>query len=156
MPNSPPDPQEIARRTLEIIPFVMRVMNAEMRSSGLDIVPSHMGLLRMLTARPHTLGELARIMVVSAPTMSNTITMMEERGWVQRERDTKDRRVVYVKLSAYGCEMLDKIDQFTAARISEILAPLTEGQRHTLLDGLVLLNDRFADALGNYGVENSP
>ena len=155
MTNPPPDPQEIARRTLEIIPFVMRVMNAEMRSTRLDIVPSHMGLLGMLTARPHTLGELARTMVVSAPTMSNTITMMEERGWVERERDTKDRRVVYVKLSPYGREMLDKIDHFTEARISEILAPLTEEQRQTLLDGLILLNERFADALGNYAVENT-
>jgi len=150
MTNTPPDPQEIARRTLEIIPFVMRVMNAEMRSTRLDIVPSHMGLLGMLTARPHTLSELARTMVVSAPTMSNTITMMEERGWVERERDTKDRRVVHVKLSPYGREMLDKIDRFTEARISEILAPLSDEQRQTLLDGLTLLNDRFVDALGQY------
>jgi DNA-binding MarR family transcriptional regulator len=128
----------------------MRVMNAEMRSTRLDIVPSHMGLLGMLTARPHTLGELARTMVVSAPTMSNTITMMEDRGWVERERDTKDRRVVYVKLSPVGREMLAKIDRFTADRISDILAPLTDEQRQTLLDGLTLLNERFAEALGQY------
>lgn len=150
MSNPPPDPEEIARRTLEIIPFVMRVMNAEMRSTRLDIIPSHMGLLGMLTVRPHTLGELARSMAVSAPTMSNTITMMEERGWVVRERDTEDRRVVYVSLSPYGREMLDKIDHFTAARISDILAPLNAEQRQTLLEGLILLNDRFLDALGQY------
>lgn len=148
MPIPTPDSEEIARRTLQIIPFIMRVMNAEMRSTRLDIVPSHMGLLGMLTTRSHTLGELARAMTVSAPTMSNTITMMEERGWVERERDTKDRRVVYVKLSPLGREMLDKIDHFTAARISEILAPLSDEQRSTLLEGLTLLNDRFVEALG--------
>ena len=140
--------QEIARRTLEIIPFVMRVMTAEMRSSQLDIAPSHMGLLGMLTVRPYTLGELAKQMSVSAPTMSNTITVLETRGWVTRERDKNDRRVVYVMLSAQGREMLDAIDHYTAARISEYLAPLTDQERRTLLDGLTLLQERFIAALG--------
>jgi len=143
------DLHEIARRTLEIIPFVMRVMGAEMRSTRLDIAPSHMGLLGMLTVRPYTLGELARQMAVSAPTMSNTVSVLEERGWVTRERDTIDRRVVYVALSPNGREMLRAIDQFTAERISEILAPLSEIERQTLLEGLTLLNDRFAAAMSN-------
>lgn len=148
MSTHPTDLEEIARRTLEIIPFVMRVMGAEMRSARLDIAPSHMGLLGMLTVRPYTLGELAKQMAVSAPTMSNTISMMEERGWVTRERDTHDRRVVYVALSEYGREMLRKIDEFTAERISEILGPLSDSERKTLLEGLTLLNDRFVAAMG--------
>ena len=141
---------EIARRILEIIPFVMRVMTAEMRSSQLDIAPSHMGLLGMLTVRPYTLGELARQMAVSAPTMSNTITVLETRGWVTRERDHDDRRVVYVALSAAGREMLDAIDHYTAERISEYLAPLNSQERQTLLDGLTLLQERFIAALGGH------
>lgn len=140
--------QEIARRTLEIIPFVMRVMTAEMRTSQLDIAPSHMGLLGMLTVRPYTLGELAKQMSVSAPTMSNTITVLETRGWVTRERDNTDRRVVHVMLSAEGREMLDAIDRYTAQRISEYLAPLDGQERQTLLDGLTLLQERFIAALG--------
>jgi DNA-binding MarR family transcriptional regulator len=147
--TSPPDSRDIARRTLQIIPFVMRVMNAELRSAQLDVVPSHMGLLGMLSTRPHTLTEMARAMSVSAPTMSNTITTLETRGWVERERDTQDRRVVYVRLSQQGQQMLDKIDQFTEERLTEILAPLTEHERNILMAGLNLLNDRFAEALGH-------
>jgi DNA-binding MarR family transcriptional regulator len=147
--SSPPDPHEIARRTLEIIPFVMRVMNAELRSTRLEVIPSHMGLLGMLTTRPHTLSEMARAMSVSAPTMSNTISTLEARGWVERERDTRDRRVVYVRLSEHGRHMLDKIDQFTEDRLTEILAPLDDHERATLLHGLTLLNERFASALGH-------
>lgn len=137
----------IARRTLEIIPFVMRVMTAEMRSSQLDIAPSQMGLLGMLTLRPYTLGELARQMAVSAPTMSNTITVLEARGWVTRERDRTDRRVVYVALSSEGRQMLGAIDHYTAERISEYLAPLDDRQRQTLLEGLTLLQERFIAAM---------
>jgi DNA-binding MarR family transcriptional regulator len=144
--------QEIARRTLEIIPFVMRVMTAEMRSSQLDIAPSHMGLLGMLTVRPYTLGELAKQMAVSAPTMSNTITVLETRGWVTRERDKTDRRVVYVTLSHEGRQMLGAIDHYTAQRISEYLAPLNDQERQTLLDGLTLLHERFTAAMGGHHV----
>jgi DNA-binding MarR family transcriptional regulator len=152
MPDEAANLQEIARRTLEIIPFVMRVMTAEMRSSQLDIAPSHMGLLGMLTVRPYTLGELAKQMSVSAPTMSNTITVLETRGWVARERDKADRRVVYVMLSPQGREMLDAIDHYTAQRISEYLAPLNSQERQTLLDGLTLLQERFIAALGGQHV----
>lgn len=151
MDAEPINLNDIARRTLEIIPFVMRVMTAEMRSTRLDIAPSHMGLLGTLTVRPHTLSELARQMAVSAPTISNTVTVLEERGWVKRIRDTRDRRVIHVALSDEGREMLEAIDRFTAERISEYLAPLNEDERKTLLKGLSLLNDRFIAALGSGG-----
>ncbi|MBK9123029.1 MAG: MarR family transcriptional regulator [Chloroflexi bacterium] len=145
-----PHPREIAQAALEIIPFIMRVMSAEIRSGGHDLSAGNMGLLGQLNEAPATLGHLATVNRVSAPTMSNTVTVLEERGLVRRVRDTEDRRIVRVEITDAGRKLLKDIDRYTAERISEFLEPLTDDERVTLLSGLRLLSQTFAKAMGSY------
>ncbi|MBK8023810.1 MAG: MarR family transcriptional regulator [Chloroflexi bacterium] len=94
--------REISRRTLDIIPLVMRVMSSEMRHTLPGIQPGHLSLLGILDYRAHTLGDLADRLSVSPPTMSNTISTLEERGWVQQRRDEGDRRLVWIEITGSG------------------------------------------------------
>jgi len=50
---------EIAMQMMAIIPYIMRVMAAEIRASEHAAAYSHVAVLGILTARPHTLTELA-------------------------------------------------------------------------------------------------
>lgn len=148
--NTSPHPREIAQAALEIIPFIMRVMSAEFRASGYDLSAGNLGLLGQLNEAPATLGHLAAINRVSAPTMSNTITVLEDRGLVRRVRDGHDRRIVRVEITDAGRALLKEVDRFTAERISEFLEPLNDDERVTLLKGLRLLSQTFAKAMGSY------
>jgi DNA-binding MarR family transcriptional regulator len=131
------DTHEVAQKTLDIIPLVMTVMASEMRSTGTDMLaPSHMRLLGMLSERPYRLTELAEMQAVSAPTMSNTITALEERGWVKRVRSESDRRVV-----------MDEMYRHTRSRIAEFLSVLSPHELELLRDGLTILNNTFITAL---------
>lgn len=143
-----PSSRDIARHALDIIPYMMRVMSAEMRASGLDISPAQMGLMGMLTVSRYTLGDLATLNHVSAPTMSNSITVLEERGWVIRERSSEDRRVVWVSLSGQGRKVLDEIDDYTRNRISSFVEVLSATEKTALMEGLTLLNRTFKTAFG--------
>ena len=136
-------PSEIAQKTLDIIPYVMRIMSSEMRRAGKHVSPGHMGLMGILTDGPFTLGELAEMHSVSAPTMSKTVNALEERGWVTRTRSEEDRRIVHITLSAEGQQVLDDIETQTRGRISEYVNDLTDQERETLLAGLTILGDRF-------------
>ncbi|HEX2621293.1 MAG TPA: MarR family transcriptional regulator, partial [Phototrophicaceae bacterium] len=109
---------EIARRTLDIIPLVMRVMSAQMRSAEHGLSSNHAPLLGMLQYRPYSLGELAERMSVSAPTMSNTITTLEERGWVTRKRSETDRRIVSIMITEEGQAVLDGMQKEVEQRIA--------------------------------------
>lgn len=139
---------EIAQKILDIIPFVMRVMASEMRRAGFDIAPNQVSLLGILEDGPRTLTELAQLHSVSAATMSNTVTALEERGWVVRRRSEVDRRVVFVELSPEGQHIGDEIDAHTIQRITELLSDLDPREGELLIAGLSILGEKFIASLG--------
>lgn len=138
---------EIAMQTMAIIPYIMRVMAAEIRASEHAAAYSHVAVLGILTMRPHTLSELAERNSVSAPTMSSTINTLEERAWVQRRRDDSDRRVVWIEITPQGEQAVDTINRQVAHRIAHLLTSLDGEQQQSLVDGLKALREAFAAGL---------
>jgi DNA-binding MarR family transcriptional regulator len=60
-------------------------------------------------------AQLARNSFVTAQSMADMITTLEERGLIERHRDPADRRRLAVALSPAGQELLDRYrDQVTA------------------------------------------
>ncbi len=143
MADSEISTEQIARSTLNIVPILMQVMAAEMRATGHVIVGGHLRLLAELSARSFTLSELAEINMVTLPTMSNTISALEARGWVRRARADHDRRVVIVELTEAGQQVYNEIETRTRQRIEALLEPLTHEERRTLYAGLALLRRQF-------------
>lgn len=125
----------------------MRVMSAEMRTSKHAPASGHVPLLGMLQSRPYTLHELAERASVSPPTMSSTVTTLEERGWVKRERSQEDRRIVWVSITPEGSHVLADIQNHVAKRIAALLEGLSDADKQHLIDGLTVLRDAFAAAL---------
>ncbi len=132
---------------MDIIPLVMRVMSAEMRTSEHSPAANHVPLLGTLQFRPYTLSDLAETHSVSSPTMSSTISTLEERGWVQRERSQEDRRIVWVSITPEGKRVLDDIQQHVIKRIAALLEDLSDEDKAHLIEGLTVLRDSFAAAL---------
>lgn len=140
------EPLVAARQVLQIIPLVMRVVAAELRSAPHVIVPAHYRLLHMLCRGSRNLSDMAEIQAVSLPTMSNTIDTLEERGWVVRTRSADDRRVVLVELTPAGRSVLEAVEQQAEERLAALLGLLSDEERRTLVDGLEILRRAFAGA----------
>jgi DNA-binding MarR family transcriptional regulator len=51
---------------------------------------------------PRQTGELAKLLFLTAPTVSSVVNTLEDRGWVRRERRPDDRRRVTVQLTPAG------------------------------------------------------
>src|SRR3954465_12467712 len=111
--------RDVAREILKIIPLVMRTVAAELRAAGELPAPAHFGLLTMLKAQPRTLTELAVLQGVSLPTISNSISAIEQRGWVRRSSPARDRRVVIVEVTPTGQAALDRVGKAAEAHLSE-------------------------------------
>ncbi len=135
--------QLAAREFLQIIPLVMHSLGSDMRQSTQLPVPGHFNLLYMLAEGPHNLSELAEKHSVSAPTMSNTISTLVERGWVQRTQSEADRRQISICLTPAGNEVLNAVQTFAENRITEILAPLSNEEMEQLITGLSVLRSAF-------------
>jgi DNA-binding MarR family transcriptional regulator len=57
-------------------------------------------------AGPVTMGQLAAAEQVAAPTMTRLIAGMEREGLVERDRDSEDGRVVWIRATAKGTRIL--------------------------------------------------
>jgi DNA-binding MarR family transcriptional regulator len=137
--------RETARDILQIIPAVMRTVAAQLRSAGEMPAPAHFGLLSILCERPRMLTELAGLQGVSLPTMSNSISAMEERGWVRRTAPAEhDRRVAMIEVTATGRAALDRVARAAEAHLAEMLAPVDVTSRRRLHNGLGVLRKIFA------------
>jgi DNA-binding MarR family transcriptional regulator len=135
---------DVAELFLRVVPQVMRLVAADIRRSGLDIEPLYIHLLRNLSSEGRSLGELAEVLSVSAPTMSKTISTLEARKWVARQRSETDGRVVMVGLTPEGRSTLHKAEEYMVRRIAEALDALSDEERARLSSGLEILGDVFS------------
>ncbi|HLF90491.1 MAG TPA: MarR family transcriptional regulator [Anaerolineales bacterium] len=137
-------PQLAARELLEIVPLAMRTLGSELRHSAQLPTPGHFRLLFMLAEGPHNLSELAEKHSVTPPTMSNTISTLVERGWVQRTQSEQDRRQISISLTPSGRAILDAVQSYAENRITEILAPISDQELDQLITGLAVLRSAFS------------
>jgi DNA-binding MarR family transcriptional regulator len=136
-----------ASEILQIIPKVMRILAFEMRQEPGGVAPAHFRLMLMLARGPMSLTELADSQAVSLATMSNTITVLVERGWVERKTDPADRRRLALEITAEGKQVLQDVRRRAEERLDEKLAGLDRDQCRDLMYGLELLNGVFADQI---------
>ncbi len=135
----------VAGEVLEVIPLVTRRVAADLRKSDPSMKLAHVGLLGMVARSPHSLSELSDLHAASMPTMSKTITTIENLGWVVRTRSNSDRRVVMVEATPAGRAALKEVHDRATTHISEALDSLTVAQRQKLSAALRILRDTFAD-----------
>ena len=95
---------------------------------------------------PAMVGELADHLGVTASTMSLTLTRLEDAGYIRRDRDPADRRVMNVRLTEAGARVRDASTSLDLDRVDGLLRVLPPAQRAEAVRGLVLLADA-ADAL---------
>ena len=70
--------------------------------------------------------EVGDRMVTPVPDVTRLLDRLESKGWVLRERDETDRRVVLATITASGRELLAEIDPDLAARMEEMLGHVDE------------------------------
>lgn len=94
---------------------------------------------RMGAGQYHALGELAkveRLMAgeladrchVSEPTVSKMLKSLEANGFVQRQTDPANRRVVWVTITPAGRDMRDKFNAHFHAALVRVLDGLDDAQ----------------------------
>lgn len=101
---------------------------------------------------PTMVGELAEHMGVTPSTMSLTLKRLEDSGYVRRDRDPADRRVVNVRLTEAGVRVREARGELDPERVDRMLSLIPPSQRGEALRGLALLAEA-ADALVRRGRE---
>jgi MarR family 2-MHQ and catechol resistance regulon transcriptional repressor len=90
------------------------------------ISPQQYNILRILRGAKGRMNmhSVKERMIDRAPNATRLTDKLIAKGLVERERCEEDRRVVYVKISAKGLELLTQIDRRTKAQLQQTEARL--------------------------------
>ena len=142
--SKPTEAKAIAQEIVRVIPQVMRTIAAEHQCSGHTIPPAHFRLLGILASHSCNLSELAVRQAVSLPTMSNSISVLVERGWVKRVPSPDDRRQVLLELTPDGRAVSIDMKNRAETRVAELIGALSPDELANLSAGLAVLEQAFA------------
>lgn len=101
---------------------------------GEDISPGRFSLLTLLGANPGiNQTDLSRAVGLDKSTLTPALDQLERKGIIIRQRTASDRRTYALSLSPKGQALLARLTTRVLKHEETIVAPLTAGERATLL-----------------------
>jgi DNA-binding MarR family transcriptional regulator len=116
-----------------------------MTRTSVQISRIEAGVLGALSSRPRRITELAAE-GVTQPAITRLVDRLEGRGWVKRDIDPADGRVVLVTLTPAGREVLERLRAEYRALLHEEMATLPDRDVRTLAQAIEIL-DRLIQRL---------
>jgi DNA-binding MarR family transcriptional regulator len=104
---------------------------------------------------PRTPAELAEAAGVTRATMTGLIDTLERDGFVKREPDQVDRRMMSVRLTPKGDRFLNEFLPEYFKAIASLMAPLTEPERQTLVNLLAKVQQHAATLRGETAAQHA-
>ena len=94
---------------------------------------------------PKSMSTVAKLMSVTTGTLTKSMDGLSEKGYVDRERGKKDKRVVFVSLTKKGREAYVHHESFHRNLIARIKDGISEHETTVLVYALAKLNDYFRE-----------
>lgn len=92
---------------------------------------------------PRNMKTVAKLMSVTTGTLTKAMDALCEKGYVVRERSTKDKRVIKLRLTDRGKSAYYHHEQFHRQMIKNIAAEMNEQETEILIYALAKLVDYF-------------
>jgi DNA-binding MarR family transcriptional regulator len=110
--------------------------------------PAHLRALFFLTKHPEaTAGALAREAELNPASVTAMIDHLEERGLVERRRDTLDRRQCWISLTDTGRKEVEEQERHWRAKMETMFADINAKE----IAAAVKVLDRVAALMGSMG-----
>jgi len=134
--------EELAEYQTRVIMTILHIMG-NLRHSGMDMLsevelsyPQILVLYALLERGTSTIGDLSRHLKISQGVISRTVDRLVEKGMVERERDSGDRRVVKVALSGDGSSHATRMITYHAEKFGDQFGRVSAKDRDAFLEML--------------------
>lgn len=128
---------EVAQQLLPQAALLTRLVIRQMDGA---MSRTEAGLLRTLEDGPRRITELAELEGLAQPTTTLLVKRLEDQGWVARERQAGDGRVVLVRRTEAGVAALERF----RAQAGEVLEACLEQMPAEQVDALAASVDALA------------
>jgi DNA-binding MarR family transcriptional regulator len=128
--NTGPEPSATAGR----LRLAMAGLSRRLRKDWPDeLTPSRVSALATVAAgEPLAVGELAKRMAVSTPTVSHIVDALDKQGLIARLPDPHDRRICRLTTSDAGAELLEELSRRTTGLLADRIHQLPPAQQSAL------------------------
>ena len=104
-------------------------------------------LLSFANQEKLTMNQLSQRMGLSTSTMTRNIDNLAQRGLVERVRDATDRRLVFVRPTIKGRELVEEIIRSQRAHFTQVLNSIPEEKRNEVQSSLEIILKSMENAL---------
>ena len=80
--------------------------------------------------------ELSEVMEVTKPAISKMLNVLEDKGYIERQQDSKDRRAVYVTLTEKGQGVREESMKIVREAVNRIIRQMGDQAADRLIDAL--------------------
>ena len=94
---------------------------------------SQYAVLKAIDDTGTTLGFLAKHAGRDPSNITGIVDRLEQSGWVRRDKDPRDRRVITVGLTDDGIQLKEMISEIHSAKVHQRLSVLSEDEQRLLL-----------------------
>ena len=94
---------------------------------------------------PLTPSQVSDRVLIASATMTATLDLLEDRGWIRRMPNPEDRRSILIEITTDGRAVTDQLLPGIRVLEKTILSALTSAERSHLLDLLAKILARAAD-----------
>ncbi len=108
------------------------------------VSPTQYNVLRILRGAGPTglaCGEIGERMITQDPDITRLLDRMEKAGWIERTRDSRDRRVVMTRLTKQGKKLTEDLEEPLARMERQVLKRVGEKRLRDLVDLLDVMRE---------------
>jgi DNA-binding MarR family transcriptional regulator len=136
------DPAQLADLLLRLTRRLRRAQAEQLAPLGLT--PAQERALRVITRseQPLRMTELADQLGIVPRSLTKVIDTLEGAGLVHREIDPRNRRAILLHLTERGRAVRDDMRQARRRAAEDLFAPLTVGDRKTLMKLLTIIDSQ--------------
>ncbi|MDK8451537.1 MarR family winged helix-turn-helix transcriptional regulator [Corynebacterium mastitidis] len=148
---SSPTPEEVARKVRPAL-TKLYVMYFRVADQSNLTGPQLSIMTRMKENGESRISHLAKEEGIRMPTASNALHQLEQRGMVERIRDTQDRRGVRVRLTELGLTELERVGEERTKNLTGMLKQLSDEELNRADELVDIINSLAA----TYGTPDAP
>lgn|GEM_PF-4191434 len=117
----------------EIMPVLRRIVRRFRAGSG-EVTEAQLGILKEIESSDRTTArELAQGSNMTSAAVSQFVSQLSSRGFVQTDRSARDRRVVELSLTNKGRSALRDARERGKNIVAHLFRPLTRQEKETLV-----------------------
>jgi len=135
---------EFADKMNEVMPVIIKEFarrQADELYKGKITLPQFLILNFLNTQDESKMTDMARFMRVTTAAMTGVVDRLVKYGYALRGFDADDRRIIKIRLSQKGSELIRKINQQRRRMIMRIFGRISETERQGYLKILMRIDD---------------